>query len=286
MNIEICKSILDHRAQLVPAIFTERQVDLVQRYSQHQKFTPSERAYFYSAIRRKMEALSSLREEYYVTGTEMLPERVKQAKQILKKLGYEKAFISGSFLFKKKYGDIDIFIISKRRKSFTKSKQHFTFIIPSDLHQPIFVSAAKYSVANFPAIVKTDLNKNRANDLLFTYQWVINQILEGEDQKELRDLLLQHSLRVEKKVPDARSLDLKTQELKALPREERINEVNMIVRETLLKMYSARYLYQIISKFQRNIQKMGNEYKTDNIPIFLSFAREVKNECRRAQAQD
>ena len=286
MNTEICKIILDHRNQLVPVLFTERQVNLVQKYLSHQRFTPSEQAYFYSAIRRKMEALSSLREEYYVTGTEMLPERVRQAKQILKKLGHEKAFISGSFLFKKKYNDIDIFIISKRRKSFTKSKQHFTFITQNDLHQPIFVSAAKYSVANFPAVVKTDLNKNRADDILFTYQWVINQILEDEDQKELRDLLLQHSLQVEKKVPDARSLDLKSQELKALPREERINEVNLIVRETLLKMYSTRYLYQIVSKFQRNIQEMEDGYKTDNIPIFLSFAREVKNECRRAQAQD
>lgn len=286
MNSEICKTILDHRAQLVPAIFTKRQVDLVQKYSQHQKFTPSEQAYFYSAIRRKMEALSSLQEEYYVTGTEMLPERIKQAKKILKELGYEKAFISGSFLFKKKYNDLDIFIVRKRRKSFHKGKQHFTFITPKDLHQPIFVSAAKYSVANFPAVVKTDLSKNKADDLLFIYQWVINQVLEGEDQKELRDLLLQYSLQVEKKVPDARSLDLNVQEFKMLPQDERINEVNLIVRETLLKMYSTRYLYQIISKFQRNIQELGKEYKTDNIPIFLSFAKGVKNECGRAQTQN
>lgn len=284
MNEKMCKLVLEHRQQLVPTVFTERQVNLVQKYFYHKKLTPSEQTYFYSAISKKMEALHSLQEEFHVTGEGMIPKRVEEAKQILKEINKPKAFISGSYLYKQKYNDIDIFIVNNRRKSYRQENKHFTFILEKDLHQPIFISAAKYSVANFPAVAKAVLKRGQFDDILFIYQWVINQVLEGEDQKELRDLLLQHSLYVKKEVPDARSLDLKVQEVKALSQEKRIKRINQITQETLVRMYSSRYLYQALSKFIKVVKEMGKEYKTDNIPIFLHFAKEVQYGCRRAQA--
>ncbi len=284
MDIEICKIVLEHRQQLVPAIFTECQADLIQKYIHHQKLTPSEQTYFYSAIRRKMEALKSLQEKYYITGGDMIPQRVEQAKNILKILQHEKAFISGSFLYKKEYNDIDIFVVRTRRKSYRMGNKHFTCITEKDLHQPIFASAAKYSVATFSAVVNVIPKRGKFDELLFVYQWVINQILDGEDQKEIRDLIFQYFMYIKKDILDARSLDLKVIEIKNLAKEEKIKMINQITREILLQMFSVKYLYNAFSIFIKSVKKMGEEYKTDNILIFLNFAKEVQYECRRAQA--
>ncbi len=284
MDIEICKKILEHRQQLVPALFTLRQVSLIQKYTSHQKLTASERTYFYSDIRRKMEALHAFREEYYITGVDMISKRVDEAKNTLKKLKYERAFISGSFLYKKEYNDIDIFIMSTRRKSYRKGNRHFTFITESDLHKPLFSSAARYSVATFPAVVNAVSKRQKLDAILFTYQWIINQILEKEDQKELRDLIFQYFLYVRNEILDARSLDLQVQEIKNLPQEQKIDRVNALTKELILKIYSFKYVYSVLLEFTKSIKKMGEEYKTANIPIFLHFAKEVQHECRRSQA--
>lgn len=281
MNKEICEIVLEHRNQLVPALFTERQVNIVQKYLNHQKLTPGERTYFYSAIRRKMEALRSLREEYYITGEGMRPERVEKAKQILKELNFGKAFISGSFLYKKEYNDIDIFVISNRRKSYRREHIHFTHILEKDLQRPLFVSIAKYSVSTSPLKIQPSRRREQFDDLLFLYQWVINQILENEDQKEIRDLLLSYSVHLKQDIPDARSLDYQTQEIKSLSKNSRIKKINWLVGKILLKIYSPRYLYSALSRFIKNITEMGRDYRTKNIPILLNFAKEVRHECRR-----
>ena len=50
-------------------------------------------------IKKKIEALNLLKEEFHVTGSNMIKKRVVKAKQILKEINKEKAFISGSFLY-------------------------------------------------------------------------------------------------------------------------------------------------------------------------------------------
>ena len=231
-----------------------------------------------------MEALRSLREEYYITGEGMRPERVEKARQILKELNFGAAFISGSFLYKEAYNDIDVFVISNRRKSYRRENIHFTHILEKDLQQPLFISIAKYSVSTSPLKIQPSHRRERFDDLLFLYQWVINQILEDEDQKEIRDLLLSYSVHLKKEIPDARSLDYQAQEIKSLSKKSRIKKIDWLVGKILLKIYSPRYLYSALSRFIKNITDMGKEYKTNNIPILLNFAKEVRHECRRTAA--
>ena len=55
------------------------------------------------AIKKKIEPLNFFKEGWYIKGSNMIPERIEQAKQMLKEINKEKAFISGSFLFAEKY---------------------------------------------------------------------------------------------------------------------------------------------------------------------------------------
>ncbi len=284
MNEKTLNKVWENRTSIVPTIFTQKQVEVISKHIHNKKMTNSEKTYLYSTIKKKIDALHSLQEEFYITGESMIPERVEIAKKILKEINYEKAFISGSFLYKQKYNDVDIYVLNKSRKSYNKEEKHFTFITEKDLHKPLFVSVAKYSVANFSPLISLDFHRNSFDKIMFIYQWVINQILENEDKKELRDLVFEYGLQIENCVLDARSLDLRVQEIKSLPKDKRIEETNRITKTVLLKSFSRTYNYIAISKFIKSIKEMAKEYKTENIPIFLDFAKGVQYECRRAQA--
>lgn len=283
MDRNMCKKVIEYQATLVPAIFTKKQISIIKKYLNKKPLTNTEKVYLYSNIKKKMDALQPLQEEFYVTGEDMIFERVQKAKKILKELNYEKAFISGSFLYLRKYNDIDIYIISKRRKQYHKGKQHFIFITEEDLKKPIFCSAAKYSVANFSIKIEPEIKRMELDETLFTYQWIINQILEGEDQKELRDLVFQYYLQTKNIVLNSRKLYYKTKEIKNMPKDAKIKKINQITKEILLKKHSKTYTYEVISQFSRNFTKIREEYDTDNIPIFLDFAEVIKDECRRAE---
>ena len=284
MNTNIFKSIIEHKKQFIPHLFTQRQIEIMNKYLKKEALNPTEKTYLYSTIKRKVAALNLLKTEFYITGQEMIPSRIIEAKKILKEINQEKAFISGSFLYKKNYEDIDVYVISKRRKSYHKNNRHFIFITEKMLTDPIFLSPLKYSVANFsPERIKPVIKRLEFNEILVTYQWVINQILDQEDQKEIRDLIFNHHLQIKNIILDSHSLYLKTQEIKKLPEKKRIQTINQVTKDLLLKTYSKKYLYNEISKFSKNIQKMAEEYQTENIPILLDFIQEVKNESRRTK---
>lgn len=284
MDEKILNIVLEHRKLFVPSLFTSKQVDIIHKYSHQEALNNTEKAYFYSAIKKKIDALRTLQENFYITGEGMIKERVEEAKRILIELNKSKAFISGSFLFNKKYNDIDIYIVGKHRKSYYKHNKHFTFITEKDMQNPLFVSAIRYSVATFLPTTNPVIKREEFDELFFTYQWVINQILEGEDQKELRNIIFQYNLQVQNRILDARELYVRFKEIKAMPKEKRIQEVNHMTKEILLTTYSQRYIYTALSGHSRGVKKMKEEYNTDNIPIFLNFIKEVQHECRRAEA--
>ena len=263
-------------------LFTERQVDLVQKYVEQQKLTPSEQAYFYSTVRRKMEALKLIREEYYIIGKEMIPERVKEAKQILKKIPL-KAFISGSFLYNLESQDIDIFIIGKQRKQQHDGKQHITYIAETDLQQPLFVSAANYSVANFSLTIKPLIKREQFGELLLVYQLAINEIIDNDDQKTVRRMIFEYNVQAKKTILDSFSLYQEFCRIKQKKTKEKKEIVNQMFKDMLLQLYSKRYLYAKLGPFIKNLKETAQEYPKANegILIYINLLTEVKHECRR-----
>ena len=53
---------------------------------------------------------------------EVAEEREKKAEKILNSLPYRYCFIAGSFLFKEKYKDIDVFVITRSKKEVKLNK--------------------------------------------------------------------------------------------------------------------------------------------------------------------
>lgn len=286
MNKNICKIIINNRAQFTPHLFTEKQVTLMQKHLQNKRLTNTEKTYLYSTIKNKIAALQLLKEEWHITGKDMIPERIEEAKQILKELNAEKAFISGSFLYAKEYNDIDIFIVGKRRKQKHEGKMHLIYISEKRLAHPITLSCLQYAVSTFsshgitPVIKKPDYG-----ELVMAYETVINEILDNDDQKMLRDLLFEYSLQIKKEVLDSFSLHKEFNIIKNMPQKQKIEIVNNMIKEMLLQLYSKRYVYDMLSWFVKQLKKNIEEYKAnENLIIYHKVLGDVKNECRRAQA--
>lgn len=278
MDEKMCKVILEHRQQLVPTLFTERQVDIVQKYFYHKKLTSSEQTYFYSAIRQKMEALHFLQEEFHVTGEGMIPKRVEEAKQILKKINKPKAFISGSYLYKQKYNDIDIYIIARKKKSYHKENKHFIFITEKILQNPIFISSWRCSVANFSLETKPIIKRPSFEHLNLTYQMAINEILNKEEESTMREIVFMYYLHVKKEILDSFHLYQKTKEITV--QEDKVKIVNKMMRELILALYTRKYLYVHLAKFVKQLKEDYSKEPYPNFPIFIDLFSGVKNECR------
>lgn len=285
MNQKICKKLIENKKKFIPHLFTAKQINILEKYLNKETMTKTEKTYLYSTISKKTESLNIFKEEYYITGNNFIHDRIQKAKEILKQFN-KKAFISGSFLYKEKYNDIDIFIISKKRKQYHKEEKHFIYITEKDLKKPIYLSAAKYSISNF-FIEKTlpIIKKPNFDDLLSTYEEAIIEIIDNDDQKELRNLIFEYFLQIKNKVLDSFELTDKFRKAKKLNTKQRINYTNNITKELLLNIYSNKYVYNELSPFTTKIKKQASEYKTnENLLIYIDLFNEIKNECRRAQA--
>ena len=284
MNKKICKKVLEHKDNFIPHIFTNRQINIIEKYLKGNKLNNTEKSYLYSTIKKKIDALQLLREEFYVKGSEMITERIIKAKKILKEINNEKAFISGSFLYLKKYNDIDVYIISKKRKQYHKGKLHFVHITENDLRKPIFLSAMKYSVANFSKEIKPIIERPMFDDLIFTYQLAIKEVLEKDDQKTVREIIFEYHKQITNQILDSYSLYKQWQETIKKTKKQKIEQINKMTKELILKLYSSKYMYQTILPYKKNIETLIPEYKVNNnLIVYNHFLEEVKNECRKAQ---
>lgn len=286
MNQNICNMIVAHKNQFIPHLFTKKQVTLMQKYLQHKVLSNTEKTYLYSTIKNKIAALQLLKEEWHITGKNMIPERIEEAKHILKELHKEKAFISGSFLYAKEYNDIDIFIVGKKRKQRHEGKKHFMYISEKKLSHPITFSCLQYSVSTFssheiiPVIKKPDYG-----ELVMAYETTISEILDNDDQKMLRDLVFEYYLQIKKEILDSFSLHKEFDTIKKMPQKQKIEIVNNMIKEMLLQLYSKRYVYDMLTWFVKQLEKNIEEYKAnENLIIYHKVLGDVKDECRRAQA--
>lgn len=236
-------------------------------------------------IKKKVEALAMLKEEWHITGKNMIPERVEEAKQILKEIHEEKAFISGSFLFAKEYNDIDIFIVGKKRKQYREGKRNFILITEKDLAMPIFYSCSQYCVANF-AIPEIEpvIKRDEMDEFLLSYQLAINEILDNDEQKTTRYIVFLYYMNIKGVILNSYEAYQAYKEINKKSKEEKIKIVNSMIKELLLNAFSNKYTYEVLREFNKRLEKNMQKYKkNDGLIIYHTLLDEVKNECRRNQ---
>jgi len=186
-------------SQLKGRIFTELQLNILKKRLQKKQLNSNERTYYYKYIKSKIKAMLSFFniDEINIRGKDcMLENRMHEAIEILNKIKKKhknkKILISGSFLFSRAYNDIDVFVFTRYNKEdYKKGKIHVNFLSEESINSMFFSSVSQISISNFYYTPKREFNI-KLDDVLHTYELLINHILNKEDyQKELRIFLLE-----------------------------------------------------------------------------------------------
>lgn len=177
LNLELIKK---NRSLLVGKLFTAMQFNILKKKLQKKTLNSNEKTYYYKFIKPKILAMMNFFDIETVTirGKEhILEERMNDAIVILKKIASKhkgkKIMISGSFLFKKNYNDIDVFVFTKYDKvDYKKGKLHINYLPESSLESLFFASISSISISNFVYSKKTSFNIT-TNDVFRSYENIV-----------------------------------------------------------------------------------------------------------------
>ena len=86
---------------------------------------------------------------YNPHGERILAERIKQAEAILGGIPARHCFITGSFLYRENYGDIDVFVVSRTKKELKSrgKKVRITVLDFNDMYSLFYHSISKSCIA-------------------------------------------------------------------------------------------------------------------------------------------
>ena len=129
---------------------------------------------------------------YNPNNTNIKRERLELAKRVLENIPSKYCFITGSFLYKENYKDIDVFVITRSKKKIQSknNKVKITIIDFNDLHSLFYHSISKSCIA------KNILPIKEFKVTISDYWSVINEAVptvmnqKRNFQKEIRFLIL------------------------------------------------------------------------------------------------
>ncbi len=189
------------KAEIVPTLFTVHQFSLIEKRFLGKKMTISEKNEFSRTISKKIKAIHKLmeKEDFWVYGKEkILPDRLKKAREYLhsfsRKFKNRPVLITGSFLYKKKYKDIDVFVISKYEKNdYCQGKFHINYLAEEAYHSLFFNSLRKVCVSNREITSAVMTEKANISTFISLYQELCNDLQQRfiGVKKTLREFLLQ-----------------------------------------------------------------------------------------------
>ena len=86
---------------------------------------------------------------YNPANEQLIGERLKEAERLLNQIPAKHCFITGSFLFKNNYRDIDIFAVTRKKMEikFTNKKARLTLIDFNDLYSLFYHSISKSCIS-------------------------------------------------------------------------------------------------------------------------------------------
>ncbi|HIH32489.1 TPA: hypothetical protein HA235_07330 [Candidatus Woesearchaeota archaeon] len=261
-------------------IFTEMQLDILKKRLKKKSLNNNEKTYYYKFIKPKIRAMMAFFNisEIDIQGREFIIEnRIKYAIKILGKLERKhknkKILLTGSFLFNKEYNDIDAFIFTKYTKEdYQSNKIHVTFLPESTLESLFYNSISQISISNFKHAKKKDFNI-ALNDILQTYELLINAILNKEDHlKNLRNFILQTEYA-------SKGIILNPKQLYKIKEKLMHNNLDILSNtfiNSLILGYNKRILKQKLKIQINDYKKLSKEYKTaNNLSIYIDTYSKV-----------
>ncbi len=239
---------------LVPYIFSHNYFNILKAKLKNKKLSENERYYYNHFIKKKLQGMIELFDiSYEIKGKEFIREdRLKKAIKLLKKYSRKhknmKMLITGSFLYKEKYNDIDIFVISKYNKEdYKDGKVHINFL-PADIEKTLFFkSIYKISVANFKSTKRVE-EEFKVEDILQLYEIVIVLIMQKSYYlPELRDLITRAEYISNKVILN--SMQLKTITDKVIKTKNPIKIINKYIIIKIINSYTISILKRVLKQF-------------------------------------
>ncbi len=256
MNEKILKLVLKERESFVPLVFTEKQFDILGKYSAKTKLSNAEKKSLYTSIKKKMEALELFSneqkdKEYFINNApEIIPNRLAEAKKIIDEYSkkYDKVFIAGSFLFSKEFNDIDIFAIRERGyKEKWEGNKHIIFLTEKRLSNPILQSASLISIGKFALPVKIKKKQPSLSESMGTYHEAVIEFMRKEKKPEsMRSLIFDYNLFCRNKL-------LNGKELKEISQKIELDDLDSMIKELCSKLFSKTYLYVGVYTYIRTL---------------------------------
>ena len=207
----------------------------------------------------------------------IIPERIAEAEKILSPISQKHCFITGSFLYKENYKDIDIFVITRTKKKITLSekKAKVTVIDFNELYSLFYHSIAQSCIS------KSILPKRPLKVTFSDYWQVINEAIptllnqKNKFRKEVRSLVLYTEYLKTGEVLDTFKLDQKIRGFKDYKQilQYVTEEVPRIARDNIKASYLRRFFYT-----QAGYYKNIKEYRAQ------SFLYQLTHEVTREAA--
>ena len=250
---------------LLKHIFTSLQLRVLKKKIKHELLNNNEKTYYYKFIKPKIKALLAFsgREEMVINGEEeMITERIHKAKEVIgqmqKKHKTARIMVSDSFLFNRKFRDIDVFVFTKYQKEDYRWKRvHMNFLPESALDSLFFSSLSQVSISNFKPELKKQFNLS-IKKLLQTYELLVQEILAKENyQKELRNFLLEVEFLTKNIILNPKQLYLLREKF---ARKNILLLLQKYLAESLVLNYQKADL-KLLQVYIQDYQKLSKRYK-------------------------
>ncbi len=288
LDIEHFNSI---KEDIVPALFTKHQLDLINKKFSGRNMTNSEKNEFSKAVSKKMGAINKILKketnEVFVYGKEKIrKDRLKQARIYLNKFSRKfrnkHIIITGSFLYSKKYNDIDIFVISQYEKEdYNLGKFHINYFTEDVYNSLFFKSIRKLCISNKEMLQYSLKEKVDIDTFISLYQELFNDIdnnFKGV-KSTLREFLLQAAFISNTSIPDSRDLKNEVDSIVKLKNPKEIIK-NIFINSTLTGI-NKRKLLNAMKKMISLYKALIKEYKQHKkyyLDVMSTFSRVISIE--------
>ena len=194
----------------------------------------------------------------------MIVKRILESERLLGQIPAKHCFITGSFLYKEKYNDIDLFAITRRKKEIVvdNKKAKITLIDFNDLHSLFYHSISKSCVS------KNILPTKDLKVTIAEYGHVVNEAIptiinqKNKYKKEVRFLILYTEYFKTSNILDTFQLNQRIKQFKNYKEilEYVKEEVPKAIKNKIKKSYLKRFFYTKAAFYKDSLEYEAQNY--------------------------